>query len=118
MGKDKEYFEIYYQNHKKEYQERRNKWCIKNPGKAKAISKRYRENNLAKRKVMDIKGPILKRKKFIPFKKRISPELLAKIEENTRINNQHIKFYSTVETGNDKFLVRNILKKERAIANE
>jgi len=118
MGEDKEYFKIYYQDHKKEYQERRNKWCIENPEKAKAISKRYRENNLGKRKIRDIKGPPLKKKKIEPFKKRISPELLAKMKENTRINNQHIKFYNTVDTSKDKYLVRNILKKSRAIANE
>jgi len=51
-------------------------------------------------------------------KREFSPELLAKMKENTRINNQHIKFFDTVETGKDKFLVQNILKKERAIANE
>ena len=34
-----------------------------------------------------------KEKKLIAFKKRISPELLAKIKENSRINNKYIKFY-------------------------
>jgi len=52
-----------------------------------------------------------KEKKVNNFKRKFSPELQAKMEENTRINNKYIKFYSTVEAGNDKFLVRNILKK-------
>ncbi|GAH52558.1 unnamed protein product [marine sediment metagenome] len=51
-------------------------------------------------------------------KRKFSPELQAKIEENTRINNKYIKFYMTVDTGKDRFLVRNILKKSEAIANE
>jgi len=51
-------------------------------------------------------------------KRKFSPELQAKMAENTRINNKYIKFYNTVETGNDKFLVRNILEKSRAVANE
>ena len=59
-----------------------------------------------------------KEKKLIAFKKRLSPEILAKMKENTRINNQFIKSYKTFETTHDKFLVRNILKKSKAIANE
>ena len=59
-----------------------------------------------------------KEKKIIAFKKRLSPEILAKMKENTRINNQFIKSYKTFETTQDKFLVRNILKKSKAIANE
>jgi len=41
-------------------------------------------------------------------KRELSPEILAKIKENTRINDKYIKYYNTVETGNDRFLVRNI----------
>jgi len=59
-----------------------------------------------------------KKKKVDNPKQKISPELQAKREYNTRINNKHIKFFNTIDTGKDKFLVRNILKKERAIANE
>ena len=51
-------------------------------------------------------------------KRKFSPELQAKMEENTKVNDKYIKFYGTVETGNDKFLVRNILKKSKAVANE
>ena len=65
-------------------------------------------------------GVIRRRRNERPIrqKRKFSPELQAKIEENTRINNKYIKFFNTVETGNDKFLVRNILKKSRAVANE
>jgi len=65
-------------------------------------------------------GVIRRRRDEKPIrqKRKFSPELQAKIEENTRINNKYIRFYNTVETGKDKFLVRNILKKTEAIANE
>ena len=59
-----------------------------------------------------------KAKKNYNLCRKFSPELQAKMKENTRINNKHIKFFNTVETGKDKFLVRNILKKSRAVANE
>lgn len=54
-------------------------------------------------------------KKIIAFKKKLSPELLAKMEENTRINNQFIKSYKAVETVQDRFLVRNILRRSGSI---
>ena len=56
-----------------------------------------------------------KEKKLTEFKKRISPELLAKIEENTRTNNKYMKPYKAVETMHDKFLVQEILRKSEAI---
>ena len=59
-----------------------------------------------------------KKKKVNNSKRKFSLELQAKMKENTRVNNKYIKFYRTVETGKDKFLVRNILKKSRAVANE
>ena len=49
-------------------------------------------------------------KRPIKQKRKFSPELQAKMKENTRINNKHIKFFNTVETKDDKFLVRSILK--------
>ena len=42
MTMNKEYFENYYQDHKKEYRERQRKWYKDNPEKAKASIKRYR----------------------------------------------------------------------------
>ena len=50
-------------------------------------------------------------KKLITFEKTLSPELLAKRKENTRINNQYIKYYKVVETVHDKFLVQEVLRK-------
>lgn len=109
---NKEYFIIYYQNHKKGYEERSKKWRKDNPEKAKIISKRYRDKPPEKRKKSINRSKYYgKPVEIIPFKKRISPELLAKMEENTRINNKYIKFYSTIDTRDDKFLVRDILKK-------
>lgn len=54
-------------------------------------------------------------KKFIAFKRKLSPETLAKMRENTRINNRYIKFYDAIETTHDKFLVHNILKSQRQL---
>lgn len=59
-----------------------------------------------------------KKKAITKQYRKFSPELQAKIRENTRINNRYVKFFNTVEAGNDKSLVRNILKKSRAIVNE
>jgi len=58
-----------------------------------------------------------KEEKLIAFEKTLSPELLAKRKENTRINNQFIKYYKVVETVHDKFLVQNILRKS-GVSNE
>jgi len=52
-----------------------------------------------------------KEEKLIAFEKTLSPELLAKRKENTRINNKYIKYYKVVETAHDNFLVQNILRK-------
>ena len=51
-------------------------------------------------------------------KRSFSPELQAKMKENTRINNKYIKYYNTIETEKDKFLVQEMLGKPEAIANE
>lgn len=57
-------------------------------------------------------GVIRRRRNERPIrqKRKFSPELQVKMEENTRINDKHTKFYETVETEKDKFLVREILK--------
>jgi len=56
-----------------------------------------------------------KEEKFIAFEKTLSPELLAKRKENTRINNKYIKYYKVVETVHDKFLVQEVLKRSEVI---
>ena len=48
--------------------------------------------------------------KLITFEKTLSPELLAKRKENTRINNKYIKYYKVVETVHDKFLVQDFIE--------
>ena len=50
MTMDKEYFQKYYQDHKREYRERQRKWYKNNPEKAKARNERYLKKLLAKRK--------------------------------------------------------------------
>lgn len=55
------------------------------------------------------------REKKIKLVKRIfSPELKTKMAENTRINNKYVKFFKTVETTKDRFMVNNILKGSEA----
>ena len=56
-----------------------------------------------------------KKKKVNNFKQNFSPELLAKIKENTRINNKYIKFYKVVETVHDNYLVQEVLKRSEVI---
>jgi len=56
-----------------------------------------------------------KERKFITFKKSLSPELQARMKENTRINNKYIKYYKVVETVHDKFLVQEVLKRSEVI---
>jgi len=65
-------------------------------------------------------GVVRRRRNERPIrqKRKFSPELQAKMKENTRINNKYMKVFNTVDTGNEKFLVQNILKKSRAIADE
>lgn len=94
MKQDKEYYKKYYQDHKKEYLERSKEWQKNNPERARRIKKRYREKGPGERKkAINRSNYFRKSLKFVSFKKRISPELLAKIKENTRINNKHIKFF-------------------------
>ena len=49
--------------------------------------------------------------KLIAFKKRISPELLAKMKENTRINNEKIRYVEFIRGTEDQKLVDNILSR-------
>jgi uncharacterized protein (DUF433 family) len=49
--------------------------------------------------------------KNLTFEQRVSPELLAKRKENNRINNKGVKFYKTIETIHDKFLVQSMIDK-------
>jgi transposase len=49
--------------------------------------------------------------KKLTFEQRVSPELLAKRKENNRINNKGVKFYKTIETIHDKFLVQSMIDK-------
>ena len=108
--KDKIYFERYYQDHKAEYKKRNEELC---PKKRKSIKSKYykkhREKLLKYAKGyhrLKTEGVFVTIK---PFEKRISPELQDKIKENTRINNEKIKFYDMIET-RDTFLVQNLLK--------
>lgn len=103
----KEYFQIYYKNHKEEYI-RRNGEIL--PEKKKEIKSKYYKKN--RKRLLKYAKEYQKRKKlrvFVkeekrvlglrikplkPFNQRISQELRDKMKENTKINNEKIKFYS------------------------
>lgn len=120
----KVYFEKYYQDHKEEYK-KRNKEL--RPEKKKAIKSKYYKKHRKelmkyakesyRKKTEGIFIPVrvrvlgvrIKEKALKPFKKRISLELLAKIAENTKINNEKIKFYNVAET-RDTYLMQSLLK--------
>jgi len=53
-----------------------------------------------------------RRNKKKKSKREFSPELKAKMKKNTQINDKKIKFFRTSETGNEKFLIKDILKGE------
>ena len=81
------------------------------------IAKEYNAAETTIYRQLKIWGVLVRRKAYQRKKKKVnnpkrkfSPELQAKMKENTRINNKYIKFYNTVETKNDRFLVRNIFK--------
>ena len=124
---NKEYFQIYYQDHKEEYKKRHKEWNKNNPEGKKKIkktyyethreellkySREYRENKIKgtfipeRRRVLGVR---IKEKELKPFMQRISPELRSKIEENTKVNNDKIKHYSMNDT-KDNYLVRSLMK--------
>jgi len=47
--------------------------------------------------------------KYGMHNREFSPELLAKIKENTRINNKYIEYVNFVRTTEDQYLVSNII---------
>jgi len=50
-----------------------------------------------------------KKEKSKRFKQEFSPELKARMEENTRINNERIQYVNFVRTTEDQYLVSNII---------
>ena len=117
---NKEYFKKYYKDHKEERDKSVKKWRKDNPEKSEKIRKTYYGKN--KEKMLEYgkdyrkknQGRISEDKtkpaqitKPKPFLERISPELLAKIKENTRINNKKIKYFIADDTED---AVLNLLK--------
>lgn len=101
---NKEYSQKYYQDHKEKL-----KQCSRDYHKAHREDINIRKRNLGVIRVTKVLGVRLKEKKLEPFMQRISLELKAKMEENTKINNDKIKYYSMIET-KDKYLVQNLMK--------
>jgi len=55
------------------------------------------------------RGDYKEKNVYVPYKRKFSPELLAKMKENTRINNERIQYVSFVRTTEDQDLVSNII---------
>ena len=87
----------------------KSKYYEKNRKKLLKYAKEYQRKKTEGPAIRRVLGVRIKEKALKPFKKRISPELLAKMEENTKINNERIKFFTSVET-KDTYLVRDVLK--------
>jgi len=126
---NKEYFKKYYKDHKEERDKSVAKWHKDNPEKSKKIKKTYYDRNKekmleyskdyhkknrdriseSKRKPGEKPARVIgiRMKGPKPFLERISPELLAKIKENTRINDKKIKYFTLDDTEN-AVLVRNL----------
>lgn len=84
----------------------------RNKEKLKQYAKEYNRKKLVGifvPKRVRVLGLRIKEKELKPFLKRISPELRDKIEENTRINNEKIKFITLNETKED-YLSQQIVK--------
>ena len=96
---NKEYFKKYYKDHKEKIVEYAKDYRKKNRDR---ISESKRKPGEKPARVIGIrmKGPK-------PFLERISPELLAKIKGNTRINDKKIKYFTLDDTEN-AVLVRNL----------
>ena len=45
----------------------------------------------------------------MPYKREFSPELRAKMKENSRINDKYIEYVNFVRTTEDQYLVSNII---------
>lgn len=68
-----------------------------------------RKRNPGSIRVTKVLGVRLKGKKLKPFNEKISPELKAKMEENTRTNDERIKFFTLTGTKEDH-LARRIVR--------
>ena len=96
----------------------------RNKERLKEYSSQYNKDNKEKIKgrnrhpddtrIRRVLGDRIKEKKLKHFKKRISPELLARMQKNTKINNEKIKFYNKNET-RDTYLIHDVLREEGLI---
>jgi hypothetical protein len=87
----KTYMQEYYLDHKEKIKKQSMEWREKNPGRLKIIQNRYRIKRGLDRDFREEKIEVL------PFKERVSKETLAKMKENSRINQRRIKYYEWPE---------------------
>ena len=87
------YMKEYYQKHKEKIKKQSMEWREKNPGRLKIIQKRYKTKH----------GKVLDRDfreekiEVLPFEKRVSQGLLAKMKENSQVNQNLVKHYEWQE---------------------
>jgi len=80
------YMRQYCLEHKEKIKKQSIEWKKNNPDKVKIIAQTYREN---KSICNDIE--------VLPFEKRVSQELLAKMKENSQVNQKLVKHYEWQE---------------------
>ena len=83
------YMKEYYQKHKEKIKKQSMEWREKNPGRLKVIQKRYKTKH---GKVLD-RDFREERIELIPFEERVSQETLAKMKENSQVNQKLVKRY-------------------------
>ena len=81
------YMQQYYLEHKEKIKKQSMEWREKNPGRLKIIQKRYKLKRGLDRDFREEKIEV------IPFEERVSQETLAKMKENSQVNQKLVKRY-------------------------
>jgi len=85
------YMRQYYLEHKEKIKKQAMKWRENNPGRLKVIQNRYRIKRGLDRDFREEKIEV------IPFEKRVSQGLLAKMKKNSQVNQKLVKHYEWQE---------------------
>jgi len=85
------YMKQYYLAHKEKIKKQAMEWREKNPGRLKVIQSRYRIKRGLDRDFREEKIEV------IPFEKRVSQGTLAKMKENSQVNQNLVKHYEWQE---------------------
>jgi len=86
------YMKQYYLDHKEKIKKQSKEWREKNPGRLKVIQSRYKLKRGLDRDFRE------ERIEVLPFEKRVSQGLLAKMKENSQVNRKLVKYYPYQES--------------------